>query len=82
VPEGDILALKAREASGEFEQLMRGESVTLKIGSLVFVISGALMGRSGKVLAKLRQNTYRVDIGANVNVTLSGESLTTEKPPR
>jgi hypothetical protein len=79
VPDNDIISLKAREKSREFEDIAPGATKTIAVGSLVFVISGPLQGRQSIVTARQTRN-YRVDVGT-LNVTISGENLTTEKPP-
>ena len=47
VPDADIISLKTREASHEFDNLMPGVTVTIKVGTLVWRISGPLQGHKG-----------------------------------
>ena len=39
VPDGDITNLKLREEAGEFDLLQPGETRTIALGTLVFVMS-------------------------------------------
>jgi hypothetical protein len=77
VPSADIASLQTRQEAGEFDNLQRNETRSIRVGTLVFVISGPLQGHRGQVSAKLRKDTYRVDIG-NLAVTVPGESLSTK----
>ena len=47
MPDADIISLKTREASHEFDNLMPGVTVTIKVGTLVWRISGPLQGHKG-----------------------------------
>ena len=80
VPDNDIVSLKTRQESGEFDMLQQGETCSIKLGTFVFVISGPLQGRKGTVAAKLRKDIYRVDVHGGLVVTLAGEHLSTTSP--
>jgi hypothetical protein len=47
VSERDIASLKARQELGEFDLLQRGETRSIHVGQLVFVVSGPLADRQG-----------------------------------
>jgi hypothetical protein len=75
IPERDIASLKEREAAHEFDFLARGETRTIRVGALVFIISGAMAGRNGKVIGRLKADLYKVELPVLGNITIGSEHL-------
>jgi hypothetical protein len=72
MPEADIADLRAREASGVWNNLKVDDPHVIGIGDHVMIVT---IDRKGVVTAKLSSNRYKVEVGNKLTVTVGGHQL-------
>jgi hypothetical protein len=83
IPDNDMRVLWQREQNGEFvfNKLLATGRVEFKLGSVVLIVSGALIDRKGTIIKKLNGSAYKVDLdGSGLVATAKAEQLQLAEP--